>query len=53
MSAALRSELENFLETLNIRTSCVEHPPVRSPHCSPETAPVRGTAVEPHRPKCW
>lgn len=30
MSEALRSELENFLDTLNIRTSCVEHPPVRT-----------------------
>ncbi|XP_028324366.1 prolyl-tRNA synthetase associated domain-containing protein 1 [Gouania willdenowi] len=28
MSADLRSELENFLQSLNIETSCVEHPPV-------------------------
>ncbi|KAF7649894.1 hypothetical protein LDENG_00134510 [Lucifuga dentata] len=28
MSADLRSELEKFLESLNIQTSCVEHPPV-------------------------
>lgn len=29
MSEGLRSELEKYLETLNIRTSCVEHPPVK------------------------
>lgn len=29
MSAELRPELERFLESLNIQTSCVEHPPVR------------------------
>lgn len=28
MSESLRSELENFLDSMNIRTSCVEHPPV-------------------------
>ncbi|XP_008320411.1 prolyl-tRNA synthetase associated domain-containing protein 1 [Cynoglossus semilaevis] len=28
MSAELRPELERFLESLNIQTSCVEHPPV-------------------------
>ncbi|XP_069581561.1 prolyl-tRNA synthetase associated domain-containing protein 1-like isoform X2 [Brachyistius frenatus] len=28
MSEDLRSELETFLQTLNIRTRCVEHPPV-------------------------
>ncbi|XP_029962209.1 prolyl-tRNA synthetase associated domain-containing protein 1 [Salarias fasciatus] len=28
MSAELRAELEKFLQTLNIETSCVEHPPV-------------------------
>ncbi|XP_075996642.1 prolyl-tRNA synthetase associated domain-containing protein 1 [Genypterus blacodes] len=28
MSAELRSELEKLLESLNIRTSCVDHPPV-------------------------
>ena len=25
----LRSELQKFLETLNIQTTCVEHPPVK------------------------
>lgn len=29
MSEDLRSELENYLQTLNIQTSCVEHPPVK------------------------
>lgn len=29
MSEDLRTELEKFLETLNIQTSCVEHPPVK------------------------
>lgn len=29
MSEDLRPELEKFLETLNIQTSCVEHPPVK------------------------
>ncbi|XP_047458449.1 prolyl-tRNA synthetase associated domain-containing protein 1 [Mugil cephalus] len=28
MSEDLRSELEKYLQTLNIQTSCVEHPPV-------------------------
>lgn len=29
MSEDLRAELEKYLETLNIQTSCVEHPPVK------------------------
>lgn len=28
MSEELRAELEKYLETLNIQTNCVEHPPV-------------------------
>lgn len=28
MSEDLRSELEKYLEALNIQTRCVEHPPV-------------------------
>lgn len=29
MSGDLRAELEKYLETLNIQTSCVDHPPVK------------------------
>lgn len=30
MGDDLRAELQDFLQKLNIRTSCVEHPPVRT-----------------------
>lgn len=42
MSEDLRPELEKFLETLNVQTSCVEHPPVkrfRFPANSPAHSP--------------
>lgn len=50
MSEALRSELENFLDKLNIRTSCVEHPPVRTRTVARKRL---RSAAELHRPQSW
>lgn len=45
MSEDLRSELEKYLEALNIQTRCVEHPPVK-----PDTPVIRPLLMRPMIP---